>query len=500
MTCSIQFQGALSPRMHVNWDCALSPRRSCRSSLGMSRQPQQSTASTAKASEPITWTPPQQGSQHQSSVAPAHRQSYAVSAALTARNYKQRQESALPDSKGVSPRGEEQPATASDMPKSSQTPLLAHTYATNSFQHKVPGSPRVVGLSHVSSAGGLPMISPRPQMSWPGEPLVKPSRPPMISLRPQMSSPCDSSVAAITHPYQTTPNTTLLGTCTLEGRKTYTSQWTNQDTFLAKQLSDEIMLLAVIDGHGEHGHVVAKYVRDFILENAQAAGENPVRTLKQIFRTLQDRLEKSHLMHESQFSGCTATVAVVDTLKETMTVAYVGDSRLCVVDSKGKPVFETVDHTVSGEDESHILASGADVRVETICGVTARRVYRKGERYPGLAMSRSLGDSVAHTLGVQSAPTVVTVPLIAEQTVVVASDGVWEHMTAEDVAAIVCQDDKSTTTATARNIVYAARDRWGGAPNVDDITSVVFRNSGRAALSTSPPRCASPGRLRAGTA
>merc|ERR1711904_299266 len=195
-----------------------------------------------------------------------------------------------------------------------------------------------------------------------------------------------------THPNQTSvsPNTTLLGTCTLEGRKTYTSQWTNQDALLAKQVPDGIMLLAVIDGHGEHGHVLAKYVRDCVLENAKAAGENPANTLKQLFRILQSRLEKGHLMRESQFSGCTATVAVVDTLKETMTVAYVGDSRLCVLDSKGKPVFETVDHTVSGEDESRILATGlADVRVEGSCGITARRVFLKGEGYPGLAMSRS---------------------------------------------------------------------------------------------------------------
>jgi serine/threonine protein phosphatase PrpC len=315
-------------------------------------------------------------------------------------------------------------------------------------------------------------------------------------------------------PNQTTPNTTTqLSTCTLQGRKSYTSQWTNQDTFLAKQLSDGITLLAVIDGHGEHGHIIARHVRDFFLQNAKAASEKPESSLKHLFKILQDRLQKGNLMRESQFSGCTATVAVVDTLKETMTLAYVGDSRLCLLDSKGKPVFETVDHIVSGEDERHILATGvADVREETACGVTARRVFRKGTSYPGLAMSRSLGDCVAHALGVQAEPTVVTMPFIAEQTIVVASDGVWEHMTAEEVAAIICKDDKSVAAAAARNVVYAARQRWIGAPNpldVDDITSVVFRNSGdlTSPLSdsgdstscASAPRCASPSRNRAKT-
>jgi serine/threonine protein phosphatase PrpC len=322
----------------------------------------------------------------------------------------------------------------------------------------------------------------------------------MVSPRPGNVSPCDTPPKGTIHWNRAKPNTALLGAYTLEGKKAHMPQWTNQDAHLVKELGNGIVLLAVIDGHGEHGHVVAKYVRDFISENGKGLLGASSSTLQQLFRNLQGLLETGHMAQKSQFSGATSTVAILDTLNETMTVAHVGDSRLCVMDEKGKPCFETVDHTVSGEDENHIVATGGDVHVETVCGITARRVYRRGERFPGLAMSRSLGDCVAHTLGVRAEPTVVTVPLIAGQTVVVASDGVWEHMTAEEVAAVVGREDALAAGVAAQDLVHAARQRWVGAPNIDDITSVVFRNSKAVTPScASDQACgaASPSRRRA---
>lgn len=315
----------------------------------------------------------------------------------------------------------------------------------------------------------------------------------MVSPRPRHLSPPASPVKE-TRLNRAKSTTTVLGAFTLKGQKVHSVNWINQDAYLAKQLGDGLVLLAAIDGHGEHGHVVANYVQNFVLENARALGGGESNTaFQQLFSVLQGSLAKGCLSRESQYSGATTTIALVDTFKERMTVAYVGDSRLCILDAAGKPVFEIVDHTVSGEDESHVLATGGDVRTETVCGITARRVYLKGQQYPGLAMSRSLGDCVAHTLGVRAEPTIVTVPFTAGQTVVVASDGVWEHMTAGDVAAVVGKDDTQTAASAAQDLVHAARWRWGNAPNIDDITSVVLRNSSEWIA----PLCASPSRCRA---
>lgn len=58
------------------------------------------------------------------------------------------------------------------------------------------------------------------------------------------------------------------------------------------------------------------------------------------------------------------------------------------------------------------------------------RVWLKNEDIPGLAMSRSFGDSTAAKVGVNAVPEVREFTLALEDKIVVlASDGVWEFLT-----------------------------------------------------------------------
>jgi serine/threonine protein phosphatase PrpC len=54
---------------------------------------------------------------------------------------------------------------------------------------------------------------------------------------------------------------------------------------------------------------------------------------------------------------------------------------------------------------------------------------------PGLAMSRSLGDGLAHSCGVISDPEIIEFEVHPDDKfIVVASDGVWEFLSNEQVA------------------------------------------------------------------
>jgi serine/threonine protein phosphatase PrpC len=65
-------------------------------------------------------------------------------------------------------------------------------------------------------------------------------------------------------------------------------------------------------------------------------------------------------------------------------------------------------------------------------------VWLKDEELPGLAMSRSFGDLVACQVGVNAIPECREVVLTPEdKVIVIASDGVWEFMSNEEVANIV---------------------------------------------------------------
>ena len=67
-------------------------------------------------------------------------------------------------------------------------------------------------------------------------------------------------------------------------------------------------------------------------------------------------------------------------------------------------------------------------------GVGPFRVWARGKEFPGLAMSRSIGDLNSKNIGIISDPGILEYDL-SESTkfIVVCSDGVWEFLTNENV-------------------------------------------------------------------
>ena len=62
------------------------------------------------------------------------------------------------------------------------------------------------------------------------------------------------------------------------------------------------------------------------------------------------------------------------------------------------------------------------------------RVWVKGEEYPGLAMSRSIGDTDAKKVGVIANPQIVGYTIdYSSKYLVMCSDGIWEFMSNEEV-------------------------------------------------------------------
>ena len=105
------------------------------------------------------------------------------------------------------------------------------------------------------------------------------------------------------------------------------------------------------------------------------------------------------------------------------------------------------------------------------------RVWFKNEDYPGLAMSRSIGDQLAHKVGVSDIPEIkeFMISEVDPLALVVASDGVWEFMSNDEVKSIVMKYVyQKDANACSKDIVEKARETWkrrGYA--IDDITCVV---------------------------
>lgn len=104
------------------------------------------------------------------------------------------------------------------------------------------------------------------------------------------------------------------------------------------------------------------------------------------------------------------------------------------------------------------------------------RVWLKNEDLPGLAMSRSFGDSTAARVGVNAVPEVKTFTLTSEDKIVVlASDGVWEFLSNHQVAKVVFPYfAQKNAEAAAEHLVRTAYKAWKREESVvDDITCII---------------------------
>jgi len=261
------------------------------------------------------------------------------------------------------------------------------------------------------------------------------------------------------------------GWCTLPGLKVSKPNWVNQDAHLTVPFAGECLLVAVFDGHGEHGHEIANHVRSLFALHApsiaaEAGSPSAFRWLFALCQaSLENRKDISHL------SGTTASAAFIDTTTRSVTSAHVGDSTLVLAQGK-HIVFSTEDHKFDAKAMQRIVAHGGDVRPSTV-GDPVMRVYAPGAGYPGLAMSRSLGDLLSHDLGVSAEPDIKAGILFDESnTIVLASDGVWDTMEQDIAASCVLTGGPEEC---ARSLVIDAHSRWPEGHDADDITAIIVK-------------------------
>jgi len=165
--------------------------------------------------------------------------------------------------------------------------------------------------------------------------------------------------------------------------------------------------------------------------------------------------------------------------------ANCGDSR-CVTCALGKKtvVHATRDHKAdSPTEKQRIEASGGEVRSRTFDdGFVTHRVYVKGEKYPGLAMTRSIGDDSAKSAGVIATPETESfeVDFTKKPFLLLATDGVWDFLNSEVVAHQLVNRFRNNRkwdccTEAVEALQDLARDRWDEEEGdyCDDITSVL---------------------------
>lgn len=259
----------------------------------------------------------------------------------------------------------------------------------------------------------------------------------------------------------------------------------NQDNCFAYDFycQPDQALFSAFDGHGPYGHLVSGLVKqhfpDLLMRHLKQDQDNIPGALTEGFMEMDEKLGKSYV--DCEFSGSTACVSLLR--GRMLYTAWVGDSR-GVLGRKTKKGVEgidlTIDHKPSDVEEKKRILNRQG-RVERLVDehgepIGPPRVWLQYAWIPGLAMSRALGDKIAHQVGVISEPGISVLTLSPEDRfIILASDGVWEFIPSQEAVEIV--DAHPRLEDGVKALVDRAYERWieeeEGA--VDDITATVVR-------------------------
>lgn len=199
---------------------------------------------------------------------------------------------------------------------------------------------------------------------------------------------------------------------------------------------------AVFDGHGPAGSQCAEFLSKHLVRDLSGAIEHKFQgqlcqeAFTTPFYTVNTALDKSHDF-DTDHSGSTACVVVLDTANRSLVCANVGTSR-CLIGSidpatgATKVVQLSRDHLPDDLDEmKRLILKGARVDRITEHDDGPKRVYSRDPRVkgPGLPMSRSFGDHLAHDLGVSVEPELTRYTISPnDRWIVLATEGVTKQL------------------------------------------------------------------------
>ncbi|KAE8672927.1 putative protein phosphatase 2C 52 [Hibiscus syriacus] len=296
----------------------------------------------------------------------------------------------------------------------------------------------------------------------------------------------------------------------------------NQDAMIVWEdfMSEDVTFCGVFDGHGPQGHLVAHEVRDalplkllssmhsyqsrqhesegscFKGNSKKSDGRDPDKNIfaedrskfswREAFMKSYKAMDKELRSHPDLDCFCSGSTAVT-IIKQgpSLFMGYIGDSRAIMgsKDSNGSMVAIqlTVDLKPDLPKEAERIKKCKGRVFAMQDEPEVHRVWLPFDDAPGLAMARAFGDFCLKEYGVISMPEFSHRLLTdSDQFIVLASDGVWDVLSNEEVVQIVSL--APTRSSAARALVDSAAGQWKlkyPTSKMDDCTAVCLFLDGK---------------------
>ena len=268
----------------------------------------------------------------------------------------------------------------------------------------------------------------------------------------------------------------------------------NQDSYLILPNLyniNDFNIFSVMDGHGMYGHLISqscvKFFTNYFKINRRlnnltnenqiynALTKNNYEIIKHCYERANSKINNSEI--DTNLSG--TTCIMLFQIGKKLIISNVGDSRGIII-KNNNVIPLSIDQKPNDEnEEKRILKYGGEIRQFEENGIKSGpfRVWKKGQNYPGIAMSRSIGDLIASNLGVISEPEIIEMNIDNDtQFIILASDGIWEFLTNEQVKDIIMPFyQKNDPQSACETLIKESTKLWQSEDVVvDDITIILL--------------------------
>ena len=294
---------------------------------------------------------------------------------------------------------------------------------------------------------------------------------------------------------------------------------TNQDSYLILEnmFDQKLNIYGIFDGHGENGHLISNLVSNYLSyffshkinynitknNDTESSDSDSIsiksedinindKLLKEVFsennkfieNTINKLVEKSNECNFNlDFSGTTCCLLFI--LEDKIICSNIGDSQCvlfhCSNEERWTHEIISVIHKPDDPKESErIIEMGGEVHPyydENGIYEGPSRVYVKNKTYPGLSLSRSIGDLIGEEVGIISEPNIVVKNIDSTcKYIVMGSDGLWDMIKPYDVSRIVNSFfNKGDPKGACKALLKRATKNWGkDGYDRDDITIILI--------------------------
>ena len=274
-----------------------------------------------------------------------------------------------------------------------------------------------------------------------------------------------------------------IDSCSMAGYSAPGVSKTNQDNyFIVKEFLDdpEQFFMGVCDGHGSYGHLISEYICNNLEKYIK---NNTINEISNAFaQTQKNLIENSKIDCTLSGSTCTSLLISIDKI----ICANLGDCRAVLAryeNGQYNAINLSRDHKPTESDEmKRILSKGGiikqlyDKNLKDYIG--PERIWIKNSEIPGLHVSRSIGDNLAHGVGVISEPEIKKVEFNgSEKFILLASDGIWKFIDSDESVGMIKDfyENDMDAIGALNCLVKEAFRRWKNERNViDDITAILI--------------------------